>query len=215
MLISEFKIGKKLYTFMDVTQPTLNYQAHAVSQLDNIINDKEIVILAPIYKGTEVAIPIGHKIKVVFVHEGGLFEFEALNQQNILENNITFYKLTIIDEIKKIQRRSFFRVTAEIPVTYKTISQIRSVNNVGLTKDISGGGVRFICKDRFNEGDVIFITLKINNESSISSLFEIIRSELVSAGTFETSGKFRNIDSKYREIIIRNLFEIQRENMKK
>ena len=86
---------------------------------------------------------------------------------------------------------------------------------VGITKDISGGGVRFLSDTKINPGSIIEIKLELPMYPyCISAEAEVLEAKLIKdqdgKEKFEHRVKFINIDEDEREDLIKYLFERQR-----
>ncbi len=82
--------------------------------------------------------------------------------------------------------------------------------------NISGGGMRFKCQDRFQVGDMLTIKTFLPTHARIISMkCEVVRSLEIDGGGSEVSVKYIDMDETIREKIIRYIFSEQRKHLRK
>jgi len=78
-----------------------------------------------------------------------------------------------LSEIRKIQRRDFFRFDCSIPISYRVVEKDR-INILqrrfikSYTRDISGGGVCIRLKERIETGELLECELFLNDFNKVS-----------------------------------------------
>lgn len=216
MLIDQFKIGKKIGIFINRLNGVLEHDFKLRSQIADILSQNEFLILAPILKGKPVNLGIGDKLLITFAYgEDGLFVFEAETRELIVDTNgILLYRVVALTEVEKLQRREHFRMPLQVPIVYQAKKDGRDVYGQGLTCDISGGGVRFVCGNYFEIGDVINVFIRLEPDIDLRTQVEITRVETDGYKRYEVSAIF-SLEFLEREKIIKHIFEIQREKLKK
>ncbi|SDY83825.1 c-di-GMP-binding flagellar brake protein YcgR, contains PilZNR and PilZ domains [Proteiniborus ethanoligenes] len=197
-----------------------NSKINHSSQVLDILNEKEYVIAGPIRRSTIVHISINSIIEITYYKENkGKFVFKAIVTEKI-EKGI--YKLVIkrIGDIKRIQDRNYFRLELSLKVVKRFETKENGVNTILVetckTKDISGGGVRLFSNYKHELHDKLFLTIYIDNKE-LDFLGEVVR-VIDSSGNeykYEIGVKFADVISTEREIIIKYIFEQQRELRKK
>lgn len=74
-------------------------------------SDKSVIISMPIYNGRLLPLERGLQIVVVYtIKEVGRFEYDAVVEDRLVENGLHLLSLAATSEVKKSQRRNFFRV---------------------------------------------------------------------------------------------------------
>lgn len=217
MLISQLSLGKKVYISSNIDSEgnDINNFYEYVSQIVDIINEKEFVISTPLLKGDSIDFKAGDEVKVGFTHENGLFVLEGEIRDVVNENGLMFYRVYVISDIKRLQRREHFRVLIHLPIIYKIVRENKDLYGQGLTKDISGGGLKFVCSDEIEVGETVNIFLKLNSNIELKAIGEVIRRNLIEARKYEISLVFVDLDFSQRESLIKQIFEIQRDYLKR
>lgn len=81
------------------------------SNVQQRVSDNCIQILMPIYNGKLLPLEKDLRLVVVYtIREVGRFEFEAIITDRSVENNIHLLALTQVTDVKKSQRRNYYRV---------------------------------------------------------------------------------------------------------
>lgn len=205
---NDFQIGQRLE--LEVIDNDYRNEKILISQLLEMDENKNIYIIAnPIYQGNLVAIPLNVKIYIFYsAGELGVFYFEATVIKRKKEP-IPHLVIKQTRETRKIQRREYYRLEKSIEI------DIFDENNEyllsGYTKDISGGGLRFIGEESFPLGKVLLCKFKIANQDFYLK-GNVIRSELSDEELekYDTSVEFLEIEDNQRNNIIRYIFREQR-----
>lgn len=186
------------------------------SQIEEILDEKHIVVACPISKGRYVFWDTGKKVTLSYcVENRGVFVFDAVVEKYFHENEIVLLKMRVDSGIEKIQIRNYFRLeeTWEIKIDVYNDSGkevIASMN--GKTVDISGGGMKILSFYPLKPSAIVEIAL---NQEKYSNLFRarVIRTQEVedeSEFKYISSVKFEKLNVKEQEKLIRFLFDCQR-----
>ncbi|MDQ2085874.1 flagellar brake protein [Herbivorax sp. ANBcel31] len=196
-----------------------------VSQLEWTEHDKILYILAPIYKGRLYPIEKGANLEIYFIQKENFYQFEAEVIERIKRNDIRVLKINTLSDIKKIQRREFFRFECTNPIKYKVIKASKSNLKKGedlkktITRDLSGGGVCIKLTNRVSVGDILECELFLNDFDKVGFRGKVVRfSEYgVDRGEYkyEIGVSFEKISEKAREKIVSYIFQEQRRLIKK
>lgn len=184
------------------------------SQLEDFNESQdEILVTCPIVQTEYVMISIGRKVRIEYLRgDSGIYMFDAVVSDHVMENNVKCLKIKRLGEIKKIQIRKHYRLRDEWEL-------IRYDEHTGeeetvLTINISGGGLKFYTNQFYNiEDNVNFsmneekfaIKLKgrvvrcVENKTEKHSEYEyVVCAEFVDLGRYE------------KEHLIQHIFERQR-----
>lgn len=214
MLIGEINLGKGISVcLIDEDGITDGYEF--LSQIVDIINDKEIIISSLFYKSNVVNLNTNEKVRITFTHDSGVYSFDGKNIESINEEGILFYRISKASEIQRIQRREHFRIPLSVPIIFQFMIENEEKYGQGFTKDISGGGVKFVCDEHFQLGDTLNIFVSVSSNVEISTSGQVTRCYLAEGNKHEISLAFENLDFKQRESLIKYIFDIQRDNLKK
>lgn len=157
---------------------------------------------------------IGDELSVYFLTEGGMKNYFNTHVVGFKEDVIRMVRVNKPpeDSIFKIQRRSFFRVNAELELAVKDVLGSRFLVR---TEDIGGGGTSFISdsKVKLGVGDKLFcwLLLPYRNGGTEHANFEaeIVRIKALENGRSLAMLKFISITDTERQKVIRYCFERQ------
>ncbi|MDT3426839.1 c-di-GMP-binding flagellar brake protein YcgR [Paenibacillus forsythiae] len=180
------------------------------------VEDEAFLIEIPMQEsnGRLKKLHIGDELSVYFMTEGGIKNYFYTHVLGFKEDVIRMVRVhkPAKDEILKIQRRSFLRVSAELELAARTAAGIRFLVR---TEDISGGGTSFMTDISvpLEMGDHLqcWILLPYRNGSSEHAQFEaeVVRMKKLENGRSLAMLKFVNILDGERQKIIRYCFERQ------
>ncbi len=212
---SQLKIGDKI-EISRMGSKTIKHK----SQILDILNEKEYIISGPISRSTIVNIRLNTILEISYnKEEKGKFVFKALVTD---KNEKGVYKLKIerLSDITRIQERNFFRLplSLEINKKFKVTEGNKEITmeEICKTTDISGGGTRIFSNFNHKKNDKLLLTLYIDNKE-INILGEVVRTSESSNNSYhyEVAVKFVDIDNTDRDIIVKYIFDQQRELRKK
>lgn len=208
-------------------EPDISY----ISQVYDVINEDELKIAMPIVEGRVVPLPLNGRFDLCFYTSCGLYECKATITDRYKEDGLFVLQIEITSDLKKVQRRQYFRLECTLDVLYKILPKeevleivtnrdcmqefLRSGLEYGVALDISGGGMRFTSKNRHVVGDCIVIVVKIKrgNENTMCVLpGTIIRTNKVSHRNdlYEHRVEYNNLQGAVRETLIKFIFEEER-----
>ena len=138
--------------------------------------------------------------------------------------------LELKDELKKFQRRQFFRLPCNIITTLRTLSvsevldysmkhEVKDNTDAqvvqGVIVDISGGGTRVFSKSRYKSGDYVYMNFPLEMNigiKNVSVLAKVISSsELAGRRDYcDNRLQFKEIPGSLRDSIVKYIFEQQR-----
>lgn len=180
------------------------------------IEDEHIHLAVPMYKGQLVPMHIGQKIRVCFSKEDNSYAFTT----TIMARRREPIPVLIVNKpnaIVKIQRRSYVRIPASVPVAYRLVPQGQGYES-SHTVDISGGGILFLSKDKLEPGQILEIELCLPGRPKVVCQAEVKRfipPELGGAATYKVAAEFKDITENQRDQIFGFIFQKQREWIKK
>lgn len=199
-------IGEKI-TIAKKSFPDTVYSSKIIS-----IDGDHFVAMGPMQKGRYIYMPVGTESIISYVVEGkGVYGFDAVVMLLSTEEG---YSLTLkkTSDIFAKQLRQNFRVFSRVPLKV-SLSDFSAGNYEETeTVDISAGGIRFYSNMDFKEQQTIFLMMTVRN-------FEIpIRAKVVRRMSSENmiyrsayGVLFTDILEAHRDIIVKHLFECQRQ----
>jgi c-di-GMP-binding flagellar brake protein YcgR len=190
---------------------------------NNIFN-----VYNPIYKNRIYTISREKKYEFRYVDEKtGIYSFEGKVLKRYKENSLYILEIEFLGNIKKIQRREFFRINIiknliikepiddEFRNSLKMIELKDKIKFSTVTyslKDISGGGLGFYSKDKFKLGTILIanLNLGLNNLEILGEIVRVI--DISDSETKYLIGvRYLHLSPQKRSIIINFIFEKQRQ----
>lgn len=208
-----------------------------VSQVYEIIDEDRIKIAIPIEAGKLILMPNNTRIDACFYTSKGLYQGRFIIVDRYKEGNLLIQVVELINELQKYQRRQYFRLSCTMGIMYKDLTKEEQeaylngekieediLDDTGLLPgvalDISGGGMRFVCKEKHEKNDHVLCMLSLESEEEQRKMG--IYSRVISCETVKNNNKlfehrieFINLDGAVREYIIKYIFEEERRRRKK
>lgn len=180
------------------------------------VQEDFLKINIPVFNGDYLMLHTGEKIEMnSYLDENRCFNFHSEVISRGKEGSIIYYKISTPFNIKKIQRRNFFRVGLLDTIEYKNITNLNKedIDNLpykeALMVDLSGGGLRLKTKDGIKKDDVLLISMMIK-DTQIELKADVVRVENTDQKENVCGVRFLNITEAQIDIIIQELFEIVR-----
>ena len=182
------------------------------------IEEKGVRIISigvPVADGQFVPLREGTRIKIVFSDEAAAYTFTTV----LIRRIATPIPLLVIEypaNIQKIQRRQYVRVPQVMPIEYCILAKEGITRpKKAFTIDLSGGGLQFKAQENIPPESILIIKVVIG-ESKIELPANVTRSvKEEDREGYKISTEFRDITESSRDMIIRFVFDIQREMRKK
>jgi len=220
----------------DGTSLTLKSFVYEVS------NDEHIVIANPINEGNYFPLEKQYEYYFRFFIENiGMYLFKGTVMGRIQFDNLPSAIVKLSSDIKKIQRRRFFRVKlistgnfieerviseTELDIMREKLkSKYKNVQDIQLEEtiidkmpfdslDISGGGLRVLTKMKFEVGDLVKGEFYIAG-SLVDFKGEVTRVDKKESNRYEVGIRFLELDENTQGKIVAYVFEIERNLIKK
>jgi len=209
------------------------------SKIYDILSDDKIEVLMPMEQTKLILLPIDSEYDVT-VYEGKvLYQFMARVVDRYKSNNVYILVLELTSNLRKIQRREFYRFSCALDMVSRTLeeSEIRALESRkritetiplddslpvkrSIIVDISGGGLRFIANTKYEKGNFVYCKYNLMFESGkkeYSLIGKVLNVKEVEhkPGTFEHRVQYVDINMEEREEIIRYIFQEERKNRRK
>lgn len=204
------------------------------SKVYDILSQERLEILMPYEQRKLVLLPVDSEYTMYFYIENGIFECSVRIVDRYKTSNTYILVVELLTPLRKYQRREFYRYNCALELETRELDEEEPLlldnplfefkQNLPLEKsvivDISGGGLRFIAKQKYKEGALLYCKYCLINKEE-KKVYEIVGKVLhVMAvekrpGCFEHRIQYYNIDNRTREEIIRYIFEEERKNRKK
>ena len=204
MLKNVLKVGdrielKSIYQARYTDTEAKTYQ----SQVLDIIDDYRMNIAVPIESGHLVPLEVGSRYELSFLTTNGLYMCKCEIKNRLKQNNIYYLALDIISELKRDQRRQYFRLEKIIPLKYRVISelemrlryfmekkaykddrekrlvtekleQLEGMLQEGTIVNVSGGGLKFSSMIKHENGTSVLVRFYLDEEIFVEAEAKII-----------------------------------------
>lgn len=174
--------------------------------------DNKIYVSITVSKDKFTLLRAGDMVRGIITDQDQVLAFNGLVNRRI-HGELPMYEI-IYSDLEKIQRREDFRMECSIPLKFTRDSENFME---GLIADISGGGLRLVSNEKMDRGTELLFNFKLNRDH-MSLKGEIVhRSDNSSASglKYAYGVKFIDISEATREGIIRNIFSLMRERIRK
>lgn len=180
------------------------------------VSDDNFTINIPVADGEYMLLHVGETIEInCYLENGKCYNFFSEVIGKGRERNILYYRLSSPFNVRKIQRRNFFRVSVIKELRYKIITGLtdEEIDNLEykntIVIDLSGGGVKIKIKEKVQKGDRLQIRLNVK-DTEMQLTGEIVRIEYTEDKEKLCGIKFTDISDLQSDKIIEELFCIMR-----
>lgn len=225
MNANDIKIGTKFeIEIPDYTKRNDESSTSYISQLLDIVDDKNISIVAPMHEGRLKFLSSNTKIVVYYLNSRqDLFCFNAIVKGHKKIGPLDMFDLTIVGDFTKIQRRRYYRLDVTLDCQYKVeTEQLISSDNLtfskeppadlknGYIKNISGSGLCLVLEEPLHIGSVLDITINLDESALIRVFAQIVRIISIQGKKHELGMHFVKIEKHDADTLNRFIFEKQR-----
>ena len=207
-LLDDLKIGEKLEIEPIRSKRNIGTNHIITSQLVDK-KDQNLYISSPIKKGVSYPLFQGQQINIIFYRdEKGIYSFlgEVVQKLNI---KFPIYMIKPLSFREKIQRRFYYRLQVLTKVAIRRLKEDSWLE--GLTKDLSGGGLKLIVNQAFKIGEKVECIIILDKNEEVNVAGEIVRSVRdIVTNEYEIGIRYVDISEKTRNDIIAFIFKKQR-----
>lgn len=207
------KIGQELFlhiTSIDENEANILYKSR-IADMDKDTMSIEVPI--EVHSGRFKPLFSGDNLSVHFISDGGVknyFNSEVIGSK---EDGVRLVvlKRPAPDAISREQRRNFLRVPAQMEIAV----QADALQFVGMTEDLSGGGISFMCEKLYDlrEGQLLscwlLLTFRSGQIEHIPFIVEVVRMKDYSDLQQLVMAKYVDITESDQQKIVRFCFERQ------
>lgn len=189
------------------------------------IEEETLAISIPIKEGQYLPLRRGERLEVIYYLEDERYKFNSVVQGRRIDG-IPVILISKPKNLELIQRRKFVRVPLlsqikcsrlDKSMDNKSLNQHEASNGIsanGIVLDLSGGGMKIKLKEELNLNDKVLINLNIEDEE-LALNGEVVRVELMEDKDYLYGVNFIEIDNRTTEKLIRYIFHVMRNQMKK
>lgn len=205
----------------------------------DVLDDNELEITIPTDEGRMVLFHNGFEFQFFFYTSRGMFTCDAVVKDRYKREHFYLLLVEMTTPLKKFQRREFYRLECTLDFAYYKISdEVAALETtedlfeaiadplfidqkkLARTKDLSGGGCRFIVTEPLEAGSKILSVIRLANDK-IDRMFYLVTDVIACDPIKEMEDRwivrakfdFKNI--KDRDLIVRYVFEEDRMLRKK
>lgn len=209
----EFNVSNKLEIIWND-----NYYKCNIEDCD----DKNVFISIPTIDGSFVPLAKGDRVEALYYDEKCLYKFDAI----VTGRRIDVVPVILLkrpENVEKIQRRKFVRVTCVQYINYTKLSDINIEKIIksncedrftkAILLDLSGGGMKLRISQEVCIGDNLAVYISLYDEKLLVK-GEIVR-VIKDGNEFICGLSFLELGYKIREKIIQFIFKLMRDQRKK
>ncbi len=202
MIESIFQIGDKIELSDIMVKPDPDRRKKVyVSQLLEIVSDRVLNVAVPIESTHFVPLEVGTRYDMRVFASKGMYTCVAAVTGRFKQDGAFFLQMKLLTEVKRDQRRQYFRIDRMIPMHYHVVSReentiksilesndfaddrerrvlekkLRSVSGEqkdGTINNISAGGARFLTSEKLLKEDRLTMDFYLDPDST-DSYFEL------------------------------------------
>ena len=174
------------------------------------VGERLLMVGAPFKHREVVALREGTKVTLTFWDEAAAYSFEGKIMQRIAVP-IPMLVLEMPNSVAKVQRRNYVRVPALYELSFRSVTKEGlSDSQQGTLLDLSGGGMRFLTKNRLESNALVYVQLCLP-KGDLQLPVRVCRAvKIEETKRYTVSVEFHEISERERDQIIRCVFDIQR-----
>lgn len=212
MLINDIKTGM---------QAKIAYKGEAAktagpytTRVETVENNRYVIVHEPLDKGKRIRF-VGHNIyELSFMVGSAQLKFDGRYMATVKIDNFFMLRFELIGSGEKVQRRNSYRFVCSIPFVFNTIAENGSQSECidGIIHDLSGGGIKMVCKEDLPENSLLRMDIILGEEKLMS--FGQVRMKRQSPENvrypFTYGISFELMPEKEEELIVRYIYNEQR-----
>ena len=197
----------------------------------DVLSEDQVEIMMPLERGKVILLPVDGQFDLCFYTLKGLYQCYARILDRYKSNNVYIVVAELTSNLQKRQRREFYRLDCALEMKFRALDEEEAeavgkgffkprptdggTFETGIVADISGGGMRFTAKSRYDTGTLLYCTYTLatkNTEKQYDLVGRVVRSQELEKqpGVFENRIQYVNMDVDDREEIIKYIFEEER-----
>lgn len=205
------------------------------SKVYEILSEDLLEIVMPMEKTKLVLLQVDNEYDLVLYGESGLFQCFARVVDRYKSNNVYLLRMELTSNLRKYQRREYYRFSCALEMHARGLEEeeVLEVENKpayilqrglplrrSVIVDISGGGLRFLSSQKYDEGSLIYCNYHLVKDG-VSKTYDVVGRVLAARelenrpGTFEHRVQYYNMSRDVREEIIKFIFEEERKSRRK
>lgn len=215
-------------------EETEEEKKYFITKIYDIPDAEHVDVLMPMEKTKLLLLEVDTEFQAFFYARKGIYTCSARVSERYREEQFVVAVLELTSELKKQQRREYYRyscvigmntrqLTDEEAVQYETTKNsdlFETPEDKSVIVDISGGGIRFVTPKDYEKGKLVYCRFLLRDgdrQKTYSCVVKVLNSQPVGNHTknVEYRGEFRYLDDRERESIIHFIFEEERRMRRK
>lgn len=192
----------------------------------------------PTEAGKIVLLSLGLRYELVFYTKKGLYRCIGQVKERYKSDNLYMVSMEMKTNLSKFQRREYYRFECLLDISYLPIKKDEAAKKnykdileyyrkyhpeekmrEAIAVDISGGGLRFVTKEKLSPDDAVLINLVLSNETIHQEFWipaNILQVHRLDGDLIKYEHRVMFIlkDNRIREQIIKYIFEEERKSRK-
>ncbi len=195
------------------------------SKISDLREDGSVEIYMPIERGKLMLMSVGKEADFLCYSSSGIYRCRVVVTERYKHDGLYFLLLEPTGELRRNQRREFYRYQCTVPMQSRKMDeeeerwlmqrgQLLIIDENFLDEsvitDISGGGIRFSGKLKYEEGDIVYCKFSFGQE--YEECIRVLESSEIPerTGEYRHRAKFVAMKNKEREEIIKYIFAMER-----
>ena len=201
-----------------------------ITKVFDISEDEDLIeAFMPMEKTKLILLPVGAVYDATFYCKKGMYGCRLKVTRRFKQENLFVVEFEPLDDLKKQQRREFFRFDCVIGMNTRQLTEdeqeaflenknlnlLNPPDGKSVIVDISGGGMRFISADHYDVGSLVYCRFMINigdAPKAFGACLKVIATKPVvnNKNNTEYRGSFEGMSSGDRDKIIKFIFDEER-----
>lgn len=219
------KIEKRLSVDPDRVVPVY------ISQVLDEAENGDVLVAMPVSEGKVIPLSVGDEYDTTFYSKSGLLNCKMVVSGRYKKDYLFLLSLQQLSELKKVQRREYFRLSCRNPLKYRILDEVERSEiekghpyekelkeedwKNGVMLDLSGGGIRFVSAFAEQKDSMIQVRFEFIVDVDpvvVYAYAHLLRSERSenNPSIYDQRIKFFRMDRNMRETIIKYIFDTQR-----
>lgn len=205
-----------------------------ITKVYDINEDGQLEVLMPMEKLKTVLLSQDSRFQMYVYAKRGIYTCEVTVAERYKTDTVIVAVLDFDTELKKQQRREFYRFDCIIGMNTRALSKDEEIlyldkhdtrtfqepSDKSVAVDISGGGLRFVSNAKYENGCLIYcrFILSIKNEAKTYDVVIRLLAKVPASNNpknTEYRGQFVHIANDDREDIIKFIFDEERKSRKR
>ncbi len=200
------------------------------SKISDVKDDGLLEIYMPTQQGKLQLLSAGKRMYMYCYAGNGVYEADVVVKERYKSDDIHFVILQMTGELKKNQRREYYRYQCTIPMQnrlmdaderkWMTEQDMLVVDDAlpmedSMLVDISGGGLQFIGAKKYVKDDMVYCRFQFGkNYRLCTCILESVGNIANHPGKYRSRARFVGVERREREEIIRYIFTLERAKRK-